>query len=247
MERLEEIGSERIANELTLRYYETTSSVFDTNPDYSVYASGMIRCLGDWLDVIDKDAVDLGCGNGQLCWTLKSIGAKSVTGVNACEDEVELARSRVFTDFSRGDILEYLQRSRTNSIDRIYALNVFEHFEKEYLINVLKECLRVLRDGGTVTAIVPNATSPYGGMTRYWDFTHELAFTPSSIRQLKTLCGFSNVEFRELGPKPHGVTSLARYILWNMVRVSIMFRLLIETASVKGGIYTADLGFCLKK
>ena len=106
----------------------------------------------------------------------------------------------------------------------------------------------MLKPGGTLVVMVPNATSPFGGMTRYWDFTHEIAFTPSSVRQLARLVGFkSDVEFRECGPIPHGLISGVRYLLWQAFRLGIWFRLMVELASSKGGIYTADMMFKLEK
>ena len=241
------VDKNKIFENITLNYYQTTSSAFDDEIDYSVYAPSLTRSLADWLDVKNKSVLDLGCGTGQLCWVLKATGAKEVVGVNACEDEVDLARQRVDAKFEVRDILQYLNDVQDASIDNIYALNIFEHFEKDYLLSVLVQCARVLKPNGTVTAIVPNATSPYGGMTRYWDITHNLSFTPSSVNQLKNFCGFKRAEFKELGPKPHGIISWVRYLLWRVIRLFIMVRLLIETASVKGGFYTADFAFRLTK
>lgn len=240
-------AADKTFENITLNYYQTTSSAFDNQIDYSVYAPGLIRALGKWLDVKNKSVLDLGCGTGQLCWVLKASGAKNVIGVNACKEEVDLAGRRVDARFEVRDILDYLSDVQDESIDNIYALNIFEHLEKDYLMSVLTQCARVLRPNGTVTAIVPNATSAYGGMTRYWDITHVLSFTPSSVNQLKSFCGFKLAEFRELGPKPHGIISGARYLLWRTIRLFIMARLLIETASVKGSVYTADFVFRLTK
>lgn len=241
-----EKGNQTFEN-ITLNYYRTTSSAFDDEVDYGVYAPGLARSLSGWLDVENKFVVDLGCGTGQLCWVLKDFGAKEVVGVNACKEEVDLAKRRVDAQFEVQDILRYLSSMKDESVDNIYALNIFEHLEKGYLMNVLTQCSRVLKPNGTVTAIVPNATSPYGGMTRYWDITHVLSFTPSSVNQLKNFCGFKCAEFKELGPRPHGVISGLRYLLWRAIRLFIMFRLLIETASVKGAVYTADFAFRLTK
>lgn len=232
---------------IILNYYRTTSSVFDNDVDYAVYAPGIERSLSGWLDVKNKSVLDLGCGTGQLCWVLKTAGAKEVVGVNACKEEIDLARQRVDANFEVEDILTYLNGVRDGSVDNIYALNIFEHLEKDYLMSVLTQCARVLKPSGTVTAIVPNATSPFGAMTRYWDITHVLAFTPSSVNQLKNFGGFRRAEFKELGPKPHGIISGVRYLLWRVIRMFIMFRLLVETASVKGGVYTADFAFRLTK
>jgi len=241
------VNKNKIPENIILHYYQTTSSAFDDEVDYSVYAPSIARSLADWLDVENKSVLDLGCGTGQLCWVLGASGAREVVGVNVCKEEIDLARQRVDVKFEVRDILEYLHDVRDTTIDNIYALNIFEHLEKDYLISVLTQCARVLKTDGTVTAIVPNATSTFGGMTRYWDITHNLSFTPSSVNQLKNFCGFKRAEFKELGPKPHGIISGIRYILWQAIRICIMFRLLIETASVKGGVYTADFVFRLTK
>ena len=241
------MATDKAFKNITLNYYQTTSSTFDNVVDYSAYAPGLIRSLAGWLDVEDKSVLDLGCGTGQFCWVLKFLGAREVIGVNSCEEEVDLAKERVEAQFEVQDILGYLTEVPDQTIDNIYALNIFEHLEKSYLIDTLIQCARVLKSGGVLIAIVPNATSPYGAMTRYWDFTHVLSFTPSSVNQLKNTCGFNLSEFKELGPKPHGIISGIRYILWRILRLFIMVRLLIETASTKGSIYTADFVFRLTK
>jgi len=204
--------------------------------------AGLRRRLGPWLDVAGKDVLDLGSGLGETCRICRDAGARAVTGVNLSQGEIDFARTHVDATFVREDVAVFLRQCAESSFDRIFALNILEHLEKDVLVSVLEESSRVLRPGGTLVAMVPNATSPFGGMTRYWDITHLNAFTPSSLRQLARLCGFSaSVEFRECGPVPHGLTSGARYLLWQCVRQTIKFRLLVETGDTKGGIYTADM------
>ncbi len=84
-------------------------------------------------------------------------------------------------------------------------------------------------------------------MTRYWDFTHQMAFTPSLIQQLTQLTGFGMVEFRECAPIPHGLKSGIRYAAWQCIRQLIKAYLLVEKASSQGGIYTSDMMFRLTK
>jgi hypothetical protein len=84
-------------------------------------------------------------------------------------------------------------------------------------------------------------------MTRYWDITHQLAFAPSSVWQLARLTGFSHVEFRECGPIPYGFVSGIRFLLWQGIRLMLFMYLMVEKANGKGGIYTSDMLFKLKK
>src|SRR5262249_29695451 len=117
-----------------------------------------------------------------------------------------------------------------------------EHLSRDALLTVLREIRRVLRPGGSLVAMVPNAVSPFGGLTRHWDITHEWAFTPNNFRQLAPLCGFDvAVECRECGPVPHGLVSLARYGLWQGIRAALALWFLIEVGSLKDGVYTMDM------
>ncbi len=230
-------------------YFASTSqaAVAERSVDYRAMSIGLRRGLGDWLDVRGKKVLDLGCGTGEFSWLAGDQGASEVVGVNLSEEELDFARPHVSATFVCQDILDYLATRPDDSVDRIYALNILEHLPKDNLVAVLEESRRVLRAGSIMVAMVPNATSPFGAMTRYWNITHCLAFTPSSARQLQRLCGFREIEFREWGPRPHGVISIIRFALWQAIRLMIRIRLMVESGSGKGGIYTADMLFRLTK
>lgn len=231
-------------------YFRTTSAAGVAVTETATQASmaGLRRRLKPWLELAGLRVVDLGAGTGELCRVLEDAGAAEVTGVNLSSEEIEFARSLCTAQFVHADIGTYLDALPEMSVDRIFALNILEHLDKEQLVGVLHGTWRALRPGGSLVAMVPNATSPFGGMTRYWDITHENAFTPSSVTQLARLVGFDDrIEFRECGPVAHGIVSAIRYALWQLIRVGIKGRLLVETASTKGGIYTADMLFCLRK
>lgn len=229
------------------QYFETTSGVSspDDVPDYRRLTRGLHRGLGHWLDVSGKRVLDLGCGKGELCWLAMQGGAVRVVGVNLSRSEIEYARPHVAAEFACEDILAYLRAQSARSVDRVFALNILEHLDNDTLVAVLEEVGRCLDGGGQLVAMVPNATSPYGSMTRYWDITHHSAFTQSSVWQLVRLCGFGRAEFREWGPVPHGVVSLLRWLLWQGFRAATWFRLMVETGGGKGGVYTADMLFRL--
>ena len=228
-------------------YFKITSEVNSKSDDYESQTKGLKRGLGGWLNVANKTVLDLGSGTGELCWLAHHMGAATVVGVNLSQDEIDFAKPNVKATFIQQDILDYLSQCPTESVDVIFALNILEHLTKDDLVAVLDHSRRVLKKGGQLIAMVPNAISSYGTMTRYWDITHLQAFTPSSVQQLMRLCGFSTAEFSEWGPRVHGVVSFCRYFLWQMIRVSIFLRLMIETGSAKSGVYTADMLFRLGK
>jgi len=235
---------------IVIDYYRTTSAAAtdrQSTEERVRSIAGLRRRLGPWWNVNKRDVLELGSGTGELCQLAVESGAISVTGVNLSEQENEVAKHWCSADFVCQDVHEYLVAKASSSCDVIFALNFLEHLDKNVLARVLDEAFRVLRPNGVLIAMVPNATSPFGSMTRYWDITHQLAFTPSSVRQLARLAGFLEMEFKECGPVPYGLVSGIRYLLWQGIRGMIWGYLMVELASGKGGIYTADMIFRLRK
>ena len=165
---------------------------------------------------------------------------RNTAGVDLCKHELEEARRYVRGSLAHSDILSYLNTLESHSLDLLTALNVLQHLSKDKLYAVLKECRRVLRPGGTLVAMVPNAISPFGGLTRHWDITHEWAFTPNNFRQLAALIGFNKeVEFRECGPRVHGEIAVGPSSRKSCKAIVTWF--MIEVASTKDGIYSMDM------
>jgi SAM-dependent methyltransferase len=175
-------------------------------------------------------------------YLLEREGYSNTTGVDLCQEELQQAGGFVKGELVHDDILNFLQGRPSSSVDFISALNILEHLPKDQLQEVLKEAQRVLSPGGVLVAIVPNAVSPFGSLTRHWDITHEWAFTTNNFRQLAGLVGFAtDVQFREARPVAHGIVSLVRSILWQVLRLGIALRFLVEVGTVKDGIYTMDM------
>ena len=242
--------SPSLHDQITRRYYETTAgrSHAPTREYYNRSADGLMRRLRPWLPK-DREArcLDLGCGCGDLMFMLEREGFRHTVGVNLCEEELDMARPYVKGELNYSEVLDYLKKADNNSMDYITALNFLEHLPKDKLHAVLSEISRILRPGGALVAMVPNAVSPFGGLTRHWDMTHEWAFTPNNFSQLAPLAGFDpDVEFRECGPVAHGIISGARFLLWQAIRAGIATWFLIEVGNPKGGIYTMDMLVRLK-
>ena len=232
-------------DEIAKLYYRTTSSRghHRTREHYQLAAALLKRRLGAWIPrAKDSRCLDLACGCGEMLYCLEREGFQNTVGMDICDEEVEEGRLFVRGDLVHSDALEYLHQTASESFDFISAFNFLEHLPKDTLRDVLIETRRVLRPGGTLVAMVPNAISPFSGITRYWDITHEWAFTPNNFRQLAALTGFDpTVEFRECGPVPHGLVSGIRYLVWQAIRLSIAAWMLVELADRKGGVYTMDM------
>lgn len=173
--------------------------------------------------------IDLGCGHGSLLYTLKRAGYTDLLGIETSPEQVAAAHQLGLDCVKQGDIVHALGSMPANSVDVVIAFDVIEHFTKDEVINLLDSIHRVLKPGGRFVAHVPNGEAIFSGKIFFGDFTHQVAFTQKSIRQVLVACGFSRVDCYEDTPVLHGLTSSLRSLLWQLVR--LLYRIInaIET------------------
>ena len=177
-----------------------------------------------------------------MIYCLEREGFENTAGVDLCREEIDEGRLFVRGAYCSLRCARVLAPTDSNSVDFVTAFNFLEHLPKDYLREVLLEIRRVLRPAGTLVGMVPNAISPFGGITRYWDIKHEWAFSPNNFFQLAALTDFDpTVDFRECVPVAHGPISGIRYLVWQLIRLGIAGWLLVELADRKGGVYTMDM------
>jgi ubiquinone/menaquinone biosynthesis C-methylase UbiE len=237
--------SQSLREQIVQSYFRTTAeSGHSASRDYYDFAAdGLVRWLRPWLPE-DKSAqcLDLASGCGELLYFLEREGFHNTAGVDLCEQELDSARQHINAQLHHAAIIDHLQQTKSASVDLLTALNILEHLNKDELLAVLTEAKRVLKPSGMLIAQVPNAISPFGSATRYWDMTHEWAFTPGNFRQLARLIGFSErIDFRECGPEPHGFLSSIRYVLWQGLRMAITLWMLIEVGNSRERVYTMNM------
>lgn len=183
--------------------------------------------------------LDLGCGWGGYLAFLQSQGYRDLTGVDSSAQQVEIAQRLGLSNVQVGDVFMPLEREDHYAC--ISAFNVLEHLDKDQVLPFLRAVKRSLRPGGCILLELPNANSPFGGRTRYWDFTHELSFTPTSLVQLFEVVGFTDVKFQERAPVVHGLKSLVRAGLWQVIRQICSFYLLVEQGAPGYQVFSQDM------
>jgi 2-polyprenyl-3-methyl-5-hydroxy-6-metoxy-1,4-benzoquinol methylase len=192
----------------------------------------------------DLNAVilDLGCGHGALLHVLHKEGYTNTRGVDSSPEQVAAARRLGIAGVEQDDVVSTLAKTASASLDVVVAFDVIEHFTKDELVALADEVLRVLRPGGRWIIHAPNAEGLFGGRIRYGDFTHELAFTRSSLTQLLKAGGFARVACYEDRPVPHGVKSVMRAALWALIRAGLLLILAVETGAFqKAAIFSQNL------
>lgn len=183
--------------------------------------------------------IDMGCGNGGFVHFLRRAGYENASGIDASPEQVETAKRLGIGGVERAEIMEFLM-NKEGVYDAVVARDVVEHFGKGEIIELFSAVRRALKNNGVFIIQTPNAESPFGGRYRYWDFTHEVSFTASSLGQVLRAAGFADVSFRPAGPVPKGLLSGVRFALWKAVELAIRFYMLVETGSFKG-IFTQSI------
>ena len=156
--------------------------------------------------------IDLGCGSGSIVAWLQHSGYTDAFGVDSSIEEVETARALGLP--VRHEEIKSFIAQYDSFFDFVILRNVLEHHYKLEIVELLKIIHQSLKKGGAVFIQVPNAESPFGSRIRYGDFTHEIAFTASSIAQLLGVCGYHEVV---VGPVEQSIKG-RRLLLWKLVK-----------------------------
>jgi len=193
---------------------------------------------------LDRSAtiLDLGCGHGALLHYAREAGYRNLEGIDRSPEQVAAARRVGIDGVTEGDLREAVSSMPDASRDAVITFDVLEHFKKNELLPFVDEVWRVLRSGGRWIIHAPNGESPFGGRMRYWDFTHENAFTRESLTQLLLSSGFTQVKCYEDAPVRHGIKSAIRGILWQGIRAGLRLWLAIETGETgRDAIFSQNL------
>ncbi len=137
--------------------------------------------------------LDVGCGNGSSMQMMARIGWQ-VVGTDFDKEAVKEAKSKGL-DVRLGELKAIAFPNQ--SFDAIMMNHVIEHVQDP--LHLLKECRRILKKGGTLVMITPNATSRgHAIFKKDWrpleTPQHLQVFSIASLRELTKKAGFEKVE-----------------------------------------------------
>jgi len=137
---------------------------------------------------------ELGCGPGFFLKYLEENGYKNCIGVDRSPQQIAAALELGVTQVVQSNIFSFL-RDTGEPFDIICAFHVIEHLYKDEILELMELINTRLSPSGIVLLEVPNAGSPLlGGSNRYSEFTHEVGFTPSSLREIMLVSDFYRVQ-----------------------------------------------------
>ncbi len=175
--------------------------------------------------------LDMGCGDGRVMRFLGDLGHR-LHGFDLPDREEALRRhmSPVFGDAytERIRIMEDERRIPFDDgmFDLIYANQVFEHLR--FLDQMLAECVRVLKPGGTLVTLFPLATYPLEGHALI-PFAHWLP--PGRARQRY----FASLLTLRIGRRFPGMTTRESAAEWDArLRDYTFYRFMNEVQSLLG-------------
>jgi SAM-dependent methyltransferase len=121
------------------------------------------------LSVAGKDLLDLGCGFGGRSVRYAELGARSVYGIEPAEHACSEAREFAALHNIKATFVAGFAESLplpSDSFDCVLSYDVLEHVCD--VQSTLKECLRVLRPGGSLYAVFPPFHHPIGSHFEGW-------------------------------------------------------------------------------
>jgi O-antigen chain-terminating methyltransferase len=148
-----------------------------------------------------QNVVDLGCGRGEFLALLRENGIDG-RGVDINEAMVEVCRSQGF-DVTRTDALSYLEAQPDGSIGGLFAAQVVEHLEPQYLNALLDVAFGKLRPGAPIVLETINPACWFAFFESYIrDITHVRPLHPDTLKFLLIASGFQHVDIRYRSPYP---------------------------------------------
>jgi SAM-dependent methyltransferase len=148
-----------------------------------------------------SDVLDLGCGRGEFLELLRENGVGG-RGLDVNHEMVEVCRERGL-NVAEGDAVGYLRGLADGELGGLIALQVVEHLEPGYLMELLELAYYKLRPGSHIILETINPACWYAFFSSYIrDITHVRPLHPDTLSYFVSASGFQQVAVRYSAPYP---------------------------------------------
>lgn len=159
--------------------------------------------LAEYLPLFEgaSDVLDVGCGRGEFLDLLRERDVRA-RGVDVNAEMIEECRARGL-DASTGDALACLDAVEDESLGGLFAAQVVEHLQPDYLVRLLNVAGRKLRPGARIVLETVNPRCWFAFFDAYIrDITHVRPLHPDTLTYLLGASGFQRTTVRYLMPYP---------------------------------------------
>lgn len=138
------------------------------------WAKESLNYFTDHIDLKNKDVLDAGCGFGGKTVYYVEQGCKSVIGIDLDEKHIKYARE--FAEKKGLPNIEFKTANLTNlpfesnKFDIIFLDDVVEHVQRSLLVDVFKECKRLIKPNGKICLEFPPWSSAFAA--HLYDYIH---------------------------------------------------------------------------
>jgi SAM-dependent methyltransferase len=186
-----------------------------------------------------RDVLDVGCGRGEFLELLAAHGIPA-RGVDLNHEMVEVCRARGL-QVDEGDALGYLRGLPDGALGGLFAAQVVEHLQPDYLLGLLDAAYHKLRPGSRLVLETINPACWFAFFTSYIrDITHVRPLHPDTLSYFVSASGFQKVtvqfrvpypEHEKLQPVPGG-DEASRTINANVERLNALLFTYMDYAVV---------------
>lgn len=205
---------------------------FTRKKEYIRYNFG--RLIDDKLKRKNCSVLEIGPGLGEFISYCNDSGVKNIDVIDRESEVLDYIEKefKIKNKFLSADVFSIKEKLR--SYDVIVMTQVLEHIPKEKHIPYLQTLYSHLNKGGVILITVPNIGNPLAIYERYYDYTHETAFTDHSLLQMADFAHLENSEVRVQGfhIPAYDFVNVARSCLQFILHG--LFKLLFM---VNGGVY----------
>lgn len=184
----------------------------------------------------DKNAslLDVGSGMGHFLYFLKGKGFTDFNGLEIGPEQFAFIKEKVTDRITLVPDTNQFLAGCLNKYAVITMFNVIEHLPKNLILETLKLMHQALQPGGKIIITTGNMACATGLFLRYMDFTHETGFTETSLKQVLTLAGFTDIKYEpdEIRLKSLNPIKILAYIAKRLYRTGLKTVYYMERAGV---------------
>jgi len=139
--------------------------------------------------------LDIGCGMGHFLSFLKNKEYINFTGVEIGPEQVNFIKQHVTKHVILVEDTSQFLKEHPSKYDLITMFNMIEHLPKSKIPETLNAIHGALKTGGRLIVVTGNIACFTSLFLRYIDFTHEVGFVETSLKQVLKIAGFNKIEF----------------------------------------------------